>query len=125
MPVFGFCKQRLYPHFAFAHGLLIGFRLVIVPQPFKVAGMERAMQLTTLITGGTLRFERTGITRGSLGAVLGLLAAILHLREVQQLATWADIAVMLGVIAKLRGSEIGPLVFPVRQRYIGTDAGVF
>jgi len=98
MPVFRFCKQRLHPHFPFPHGLLIGFRVVIAPHPFEVAGMERPMHLTTLITGGTLRFERTRITRGSVGAVLCLLPGILHPRKVQQLAVWAAIAVMLGEI---------------------------
>src|SRR5579863_1271290 len=125
MPVFGFGKQWLHPHFVFAHGLLISFRLMVHPDSFEVAGMERPMHLTTLITGSTLRFEWTGITRGRVGTVLCLLPRILHLREGQQLASWADIAVMLGIIGKLSGSEIGSLVFPVRQRNIGADASVF
>ncbi len=87
--------------------------------------MKRPMHLTTLITRGTLRFEWTRITPGSLGAVLCLLPGILHPGKVQQLAVWTEIAVMLGVIAKLRGSEIGPLVFPIGQGHVSTDAGVF
>jgi hypothetical protein len=64
----------------------------------------------------------TRITRGRVGTVFCLLPCILHAREVQPLAVWAEIAVMLGIIAKLSGSEIGPLVFPVRQGNIGADA---
>ena len=104
MPVFRFGKQRLHPHFAFAHGLLIGFRLMVPPDSFEVAGMEPAMHLTTLITGGTLCFEGTGIAGGRVGTVLGLLPRILHLGEVQQVASWADRVVMLGIIGKLCGS---------------------
>src|SRR5260370_26228544 len=125
MPVFGLCKQRLHPHFPFPHGLLIGFRVVIAPYPFEVAGMERPMHLTTLITRGTLCFEWTRITRGRVGPALCLLPCILHAREAQQLAVWAEITVMLGIIGKLSGSEIGPLVFPVRQGNIGADASIF
>src|SRR5258708_37038737 len=87
--------------------------------------MERAMYLTTLMTGGTLRFEWTRITRSRISTVLCFLPCILHPREAQQLASWADIAVMLGVIGKLRGSEIGPLGFPIGQGHIGTDACLF
>jgi hypothetical protein len=86
--------------------------------------MERVMHLTTLITGDTLRFKRTRITRGSLGTVLCLLPGILHTSKVQQLAVWTDIAIMLGIIAKLSGSEIGPLVFPIRQGNVGPDVCV-
>src|SRR5260221_10134954 len=121
MPVFGLCKQRLHPHFPFPPGLLIGFRLVIAPHPFEVAGMERPMHLTTLITRGTLCFEWTRITRGRVGPALCLLPCILHPREVQQLPVWAAITVMLGIIGKLSRTEIGSLVFPLRQGNICPD----
>ena len=84
--------------------------------------MERPMYLTTLITRGTLRFEWTRITSSSVGTVLCFLPGIRHASKVQQLAVWAEIVVMLGIIGKLSGSEIGPLVFPVRQGNIGADA---
>src|SRR5216683_1258817 len=49
----------------------------------------------------------------------------LYLHAMDLVAHLVGIAVMLSVIGKLSRSEIGPLVFPVRQGNIGADAGVF
>jgi hypothetical protein len=85
MPLLALRKEWFHPHFPFPYGLLIGFCLVIAPHSFEVAGMERPMHLTTLITGGSLRFEWTRITRGSLGFVLCLLPGIFPQKKHDQL----------------------------------------
>jgi hypothetical protein len=87
--------------------------------------MERPMDLTTLITRGTLRFEGAGIAGSSISAILLRSFSVAVRFQAQYGSMWACIDILIGIVLKLPlPEERGPLV-KVRQGHIGTDVLVF
>jgi hypothetical protein len=63
--------------------------------------MEGAVQLASLLTFCTLRFEWTGITGGGLGAVLYFLGLILGTRPTKKLTMRTDVQIVRRVVGEL------------------------
>src|SRR5260370_37874049 len=95
--------------------MLIGSRLVIALDSFQVVGMKGAVQLSPLLTVGTLGFEGAGITGGHISTVLHLLGLILGAKATQRLTSGTDVAILRHVIGELGGPIQGCFVLPVRQ----------
>src|SRR6266566_5359112 len=125
MPVFGFGKQRLQPHFAFAHGLLIGWRLLIGTNPLEILLSNMTIDATPLVTGRTLHFDWAVIADGSRSAIELTSVGIDYPHPLQNLALRTAILISLRFIAEVGSRpDLIPL-FPIRQGNIGTDTGVF
>ncbi len=56
---------------------------------------------------GTLHFERTGITGGSIGTVLHLLGLVLYMKRRQGLTLRADIEIVRRIVGEFGGPEKG------------------
>src|SRR5262249_34960473 len=121
MPLLAFCKQWFHPHAAFAHGFLIGWCLVVALHTFKRAGMERPMDLTTLMTRGTLRFEGACIAGGSISAIFLRPFRVAVRFQAQYGSVWACIDILIGIVLKLPLPEERGSLVKVRQGHIGTD----
>ncbi len=98
---------------------------MVAPDSIKVAGMEGAMYLTSVVTRSALGFERTGIAGGCISAVLNLLRLILPTEWTHGSTLRAQIHILRRVVDELGGSEVGGHVFPIRQGNVGVDASVF
>src|SRR6266699_3695666 len=125
MPVFGLCKEGFDPDLALVESPLIGKRLGVASHSFEVASMERAMHLSTSVTGSTLGLEWTRITGHCLRAVFRFFCLVLHPREMQRLTVGADVEIVRGVIGELGGSIIRRHMLPIRQRDVGANALIF
>ena len=125
MPVFGLRKEGFDPHFPLVHRFLVSLSLVVALHAFKIAGMERPMDLTTLITGSTLRFERACIAGGSIGSILlGSRSSAVRF-QAQEGPIWARIGILFRIILKFPLSIEGSPLVKVWQRDIGTNVLVF
>src|SRR6266699_5068805 len=125
MPVFGFGKQRLQPHFAFAHGLLIGWRLLIGTNPLEILLSNMTIDATPLVTGRTLHFDWAVIADGSRSAIELTSVGIDYPHPLQNLVLRTAILISLRFIAEVGGRPDLIALFPIRQGNIGPDASVF
>jgi hypothetical protein len=64
MPLDRFRDQRLHPHLALAHCLLMGPGCVAAANPLQVVLVDRVRELAPLGAVGTLILERTGVASG-------------------------------------------------------------
>src|SRR6266516_2449707 len=124
MPVLAFGKERLDPDFALVQSFLIGQGLLVVSHPFEIARIEGSMDLPTLITGGTLRFEWTGITGSCICSIFDFLCGILSTKWQERLSLRTQIAIVLGIIAELGRPVEGRHMLPVWSGNVGMDMGI-
>src|SRR5256714_330307 len=125
MPFFGLGEERFDPHFAFVHGLLIGESLVIALHTVQVIGVKRTMQLPTVVTLRTLRFDWTGIAGGWVGTILHFFRFELSPKRTQWLPLRAMIEIMSGIIPKVSGSIIGRHMLPIWQGNVSPNVCLF
>ena len=69
MPVFAFCKERFHPDLPLTQGFLVGFGLLIGTHPFQTLFIDTAAEAASLLTGGTLGFERAVIAVPGIGPI--------------------------------------------------------
>src|SRR5260221_3192436 len=106
MPLLAFGEERLDPDLALTHRFGIGLRLVVPAPPVQIRLREVAVQLSAVVTGRALCFERAGISGGGGGPVLSLLGLGLPAIRTQELALRAPIDILHGVIGELGGPQI-------------------
>src|SRR2546421_10563417 len=125
MPVFGAGLQRLHPHFAFAHGLLIGWRLLIGTNPLEILLSHMTIDATPLVTSRTLHFDWAVIADRSRSAIELTSVGIDSPHPLQHLALRTAILISLRFIAEVGGRPDLIALFPIRQGNIGPDACLF
>ena len=63
--------------------------------------MKGAVQLSPLLTFGTLRFEGASITDGGIGTVLNLLGLVLGAKPTQRLPSGTEVPILRRVVGEL------------------------
>ena len=101
MPLFGFSEQRLGPELALAHGFLVSLRRSISRRPVKIRLEERPMDGASGLTRGAFSTNGTGLTRLGIRPILEILFRVdIRARYVSGLALWAEVDILVGLVAK-------------------------
>src|SRR4051794_25475382 len=122
MPLLRFGKERLDPDLAFAHGLSVGLRRVVAPDPVEVGLVEAAADPPAAWRGRALLLERTGLAGCRWRLVDPAMGRLALREEAQHRPAGAAVDVCCGVVAEVLLAEYPRPLADLRQREIGPDA---
>src|SRR5918997_435034 len=122
MPLLRLAKQGLDPHGSFAHRLGVSFRAVVLADALPVRLVERTVELPAFTAIGTLRADRTRLTRGGRRLVDANLGPIVVAAKAQHGALRAKIDILRRVVGEVPLAKEGATLAPVRQRHVGAEA---
>src|SRR5690349_16965235 len=119
MPLFAFSKQGFNPHAALAHRFLIGLGRMIGTDLLEVLLIKTAFEQTSLITGGALGLEGTGVTDRRVGLVAFLPLIVGMGVQRQESIVGTNIHISLRIIAKRLLAVDGSSLVKIGQWNIG------
>src|SRR6266487_295762 len=125
MPLFALSKQGFNPHAALAHRFLIWFGCMIGTDLLEVLLIKTAFEQASLITGGALSLERTGVT-GRRVALIAFLPFIVGMGvQGQDSIVGTNVNIPLRIVAKRLLAVEGSSLVKIGQWNIGSHVLVF
>ena len=123
--MFGFGEQEFYPDTALAVRFLVGFGRMVRSDPIQIVLMGTAAERPSLLTGGTLPFERAVIAILCACSIAERSVGRMRLIKMEFFASRTDVDITLGIVLELlRAKELGAMIV-IRQGNVGMDMLAF